>query len=183
MKHMVTVRRAKTVDERQERFREFDRGALNMPNGKQPFNPETWPSEPDGLAYYAARQMTDPHRNTNHVFQNVIVVLIVVVAAVFMYLFLAFALPRHGHARDDGRYANELQPGDLVTTDCQSLLRDKSFKPSDCLQVFAADDPLDAAEEIKCGDKWRHGWHDGYGYWTAEELTVNCVEPPERRSA
>jgi hypothetical protein len=68
--------------------------------------------------------------------------------------------------------------GDLLTLDCQELLKDGFFKPYDCLRVFMADDPLDAAEELKCAEKWRNGWHDGISYWTSEELVINCGEPP-----
>ena len=77
--------------------------------------------------------------------------------------------------------AARTREADLLTMDCQVLLKDEAFKPYDCLRVFMADDPLDAAEQIKCGEKWRNGWHDGYGYWNGEELVVNCGEPPEMR--
>lgn len=75
-----------------------------------PFNPETWPNDENEFPYFALRQMSDPHRDVNHTFQNIIVALSAgfVVAAVAVVLFLVLLYAAPSHARDlNGEHAND----------------------------------------------------------------------------
>ena len=73
--------------------------------------------------------------------------IVAVFAAALFAIIVGFGIfARPAHARD----------GDLVTTDCQTLLQDEFFKPLDCLRVFMADDPLGAAEGRVSADPYRN---------------------------